>query len=173
MTIRFHRFVSVLDLWIASIFALILINLSPALKETDSERIKMLLTVDDLTMAISLGAVAASLVYLAVRSLEAKKPFAELPMAEGSHWLYGHIRIMLGDDFRVAFKRLFMNSANSNGLVGFWFFGLPVLGVSTVRDARTVLAAEHERRPPALVKHFSRHFIGEKNLLMINGKEWK
>lgn len=102
-----------------------------------------------------------------------KRPFRELPMAEGNHFLFGHLRVMFAGDFKVAFQKLFIDRANRYGQVGLWFLRFPVLGVSSVKDARAVLAVEHERRPPRLAKHFLRHFTGEKTLLVINGSAWK
>jgi cytochrome P450 len=133
----------------------------------------MLPTMEKTHAVLAFVVVVASASYALLRRyLETKKPFRDLPMAPGSHFVFGHIHIMLGDDFKDTFQRLFIN-ANEYGQVSFWFFRYPVVGVSSVKDARTVLAAEHERHPPRLVKHFSRQFIGEKNLLFINGKEWK
>ncbi|CAB9512410.1 Leukotriene-B(4) omega-hydroxylase 2 [Seminavis robusta] len=133
--------------------------------------------VDGTMILLAVAVVAATAIYVAFkqlrRYLENKKPFAELPMAKGNHFIFGHGSALFTGDFRKAFKTLGEDSANEYGQVGFWFVGFRFLTLSSVKDARTVLNAEHERRPPWFMKHFVRHFVGEKNLLMINGKEWK
>ena len=131
---------------------------------------------DPVTLALFvLGATTLYLLGKAWRRyLETKKPFPNVPMAKGSHFILGHAGDILStDNFQEAFKRLQVDSANEYGQTGFWMLGLPFLSVNSVQDARTILNSEHERHPPKLFQHFNRNFIGERNLLTINGREWK
>ena len=129
-------------------------------------------------MALALFVLGVTTLYLLCkawrRHLETKKPFPNVPMAKGSHFIFGHAGDMLSaDNFQEAFKRIEVESANEYGQTGFWVLGLRFLSVNSVQDARTILNSEHERHPPKLFKHFNRNFIGERNLLTINGREWK
>lgn len=120
--------------------------------------------------------VAISAFYAAVkifrRYLETKKPFSELPMADGSHFFFGHARL-IGTNYQEAFKVLFQQRLNEHGQVGFWLLRFPVVGVTAIEDARAVLAVEHQRNPPWLMRHYLKYFTGEKTLLTINGSAWK
>jgi cytochrome P450 len=138
------------------------------------------LKMNDLIMdgptAVAVALVIVPALYVAFkvlrRYLEETKPYSELPMAEGNHFILGHARMLVSSDFVQSFKQL-VDSSNEYGQTGAWVIGLRWVSVISVSDARTVLQAEHERRPPRLLKYFNRHFIGDKNLLLINGKEWK
>jgi len=106
--------------------------------------------------------------------LQHKRPFPGVPMAKGSNFLFGHFgAVTKKGSFQESSRILEVDSANEFGQTGFWVFHLPFLSVNSVIDARTVLNNEHERQPPTLFKHFSKNFLGEKNLLTINGREWK
>ena len=135
-------------------------------------------TTMDGPVVLALSVLAATTLYALAKAwhhyLETKKPFPDVPMAKGGHFLFGHISAILsGDNFQETFKRVEVDSANEYGQTGFWVMNLPFLVVNSVKDARTVLNSEHERHPPKMFKHFNRNFIGERNLLTINGREWK
>lgn len=105
--------------------------------------------------------------------LESKVPFdGQIPMPPNSHWLYGHVR---------TFQKIF-NSNRSNfftdyvdelGRVAFWMGPKPVLVVTHAEDARTVLQAEYYRNLPFFVRKHVQHFLGDKNVGLLQGKQWK
>lgn len=133
---------------------------------------------DDGPLMIALSVLGVTTLYLVAKAwrhyLETKKPFPNVPMAKGSHFFFGHAGDMLtADNFQEAFERIEVDDANEHGQTGFWVLNLRFLSVNSVQDARTILNSEHERHPPKLFKHFNRNFIGERNLLTINGREWK
>jgi len=132
----------------------------------------------DASAALTLFAIVVSSLYIFYRvyrrHLETKKPFQELPMAEGNNWIFGHARdLIASSNFDEAYRRVFVDSANKYGQTGYWAAYFRGVSVLSVQDARTVLNTQNERRPPLLARHFNRNFIGDKNLLIINGREWK
>lgn len=113
--------------------------------------------------------------YRALRNhLETKKPFNDIPLATGtSHWFWGNAKEFFAEDFTEGIKRLTVNSANEYGQTGFWVLFHKWISVRSVKDARTILSVEHERRPVRLARHYVGLFVGVRNLLFLNGKEWK
>lgn len=139
-----------------------------------ASRVSMMETPSLIAGALVIGTSFLALIRVLRISLENKKPFEKLPTPDfPSHWFWGHAKGLMAEDFAEAFKRLSVNNANEFGQVGFWFMRFKMLSVASLKDARTILSVEHERRPPKIAKHYVGHFIGEKNLLFLNGKEWK
>lgn len=104
--------------------------------------------------------------------LQAKKPFADIPMPPGSHWFSGHIH-MINGSFDKEQKALVMDSADKYGHTGYWLVSRPAVSVNRWSDAKLVLRTEYARdRVPLLDKHFNR-VLGSKNVLILKGREWK
>ncbi|CAB9522770.1 Leukotriene-B(4) omega-hydroxylase 2 [Seminavis robusta] len=117
----------------------------------------------------SIGVLAAIL----KRHLETLKPFKDLPMPDGSHWFHGHAEKYFNVDFQEGVKHLTTDFANEHGLSGNWLANEPVLCISNYKDARQILMTEYSRREPSLFVHHLRGFCGQRNFLIVNGKEWK
>ena len=124
-----------------------------------------------LIAATTLG-VFLTLLYIKSR-LEAKKPFAQLPMPSDSHWLYGHLKILYGRNFPNQIYQICSDCANEHGQTGYWLAGKPTLSVLNVQDARTILLKESYRATIPLVYHYIARAVGEKTLIALNGREWK
>ena len=100
------------------------------------------------------------------------KPFKNLPMAEGCHWLLGHMYKFTGD-FRKTQLDVFMGNANEYGQTGFWMGARRCISVQKWEDARAILHSEYYRRPvPLLKKHLSM-FLGDRNIGVMSGREWR
>jgi cytochrome P450 len=124
--------------------------------------------------------IAVTWVYFALRRWYSqwlgKKPFPELPMPPTTSPL-GHL---------VLFQRMFkepelddkvepriLKYTNEYGQVGIWVLRRTLL-VTHYEDARTVLAAEYFRKIPTfLVQKHVRMFLGDKNIGLLEGREWR
>jgi cytochrome P450 len=107
------------------------------------------------------------------RKLETTKPFGdELPMPTGSHWLFGHLSVF-GNDFIKVHQKIFYDEADDHGVCSFWLTGNKGVSVTSFQDARAVLQSTVEHTiVPIMTKHFN-NFLGERNIGLMNGKEWK
>ena len=106
--------------------------------------------------------------------LEAKIPVAGVPMAPRNHWLYGHTRQTHGrDSFPESFLDVFCRHADEHGRTGFWLVHHPCVSLMHIEDARHVLKVEYQRTRVPIVSHYIAKVIGPKNLLFLNGREWK
>ena len=120
----------------------------------------------------SMAIVVVLALVLLINYWKNKKPFADIPMAPGNHWLYGHIHLFLqSENFEEALTQI--SHASKDGLVGLWAGKRPIVSVSDVDLARTILQVSSQRHPPRLVLRFLYKFVGRYNLITLNGKEWK
>lgn len=130
-----------------------------------------------LTVAAAAATAAAGYAYWKLRwrpSLETKHPLpsSDLPLPSGGHWLWGHLG-QFGTDFVPSFQRIFVDAADADGRVAYWMGNRPTVSVTHWQDARAVLSVEHHRRINAVARHHADHFVGPKNLLALQGREWK
>lgn len=132
---------------------------------------------DSTHLATAFSAAAATLLYLMWRAFrrfqETKKPFADLPMPKDTHWLHGHALSLFQRDFQKGLKHLTVDSANEYGQTGLWLGAQPVLSVADWRDARAILMTENSRHLGGMFNHYLKGTLGTKNVLLLNGKEWK
>jgi cytochrome P450 len=106
--------------------------------------------------------------------LETRKPFPGMPMAANCHWLLGHVHISHNKKlFPESFLSVLHDDADVHGRVGFWIVNMPIISITKIEDARQVLKVEAYRKPTPIISHFISRVIGPKNLLFLNGKEWK
>jgi len=108
--------------------------------------------------------------------LENKKPFANLPMASGSHWLLGHMLMFYGDIEETQAKLVNAGAGgpdyNELGRTGHWVGRRPCLAITRWQDAKAVLNSESWRDAnPLAKKMFS--VVMPNTILMMNGREWK
>ena len=121
-------------------------------------------------------AVSLTILYLTWRKirrhLESKKPFENLPMSPESHFLLGH-QGLFGGDFRAAHQKLCYDEADEYGMCSMWLMGYRGVSVTRWQDARAILQASVEHVSVALVAMHMGKFIGPRNILSLNGREWK
>ncbi|CAB9512407.1 11-oxo-beta-amyrin 30-oxidase [Seminavis robusta] len=127
--------------------------------------------------AVVLFTTAAVVVLVLVRlrrHLQTKKPFSGIPMAPDSQWLFGHLHLLFAADnnFEEAMTTIH-KSTNEYGVTGLWVGRHPVLSVSNVDTARMILQTSSQRHPPAVLKRFLAKFVGNCNIVTLNGAEWK
>jgi cytochrome P450 len=134
---------------------------------------KQIKTMDPFITATAL--ILLTLFYVVWRSirrrLEAKKPLDGFPMPPNSHWLFGHTLIFPHGLFQD--PGLVVDYTNENGQVGVWLVSRPAIVVTHYEDARAILSAEYARRPPPIVSKHLHFFLGEKNIGLLQGREWK
>jgi len=121
--------------------------------------------------------VSLSLLYLGWRKirthLESKKPFGnDLPMPLGSHFFFGHL-LMFGNDFILVHKKIFYDQADEYGVCSFWLTSYRGISVTRWQDARAILQASVEHTVVPIMKNHLSKFIGERNIGVLSGKEWK
>jgi cytochrome P450 len=101
------------------------------------------------------------------------RPFPELPMPPNPHWLLGHLRYLLWDDFQMCQREVIQKQANEYGQLGVWYGSRRGVAVFSWRDAKLVLHSEYHRsRPVPLRKHLAM-FLGTRSIGNMVGREWK
>jgi cytochrome P450 len=135
----------------------------------------LFITERPLAFCLATVVVAVTVFYAVMKPyLEAKKPYPGMPMAANCHWLLGHIHISHSKTlFPESFMAVFRDSADLNGRVGFWMVNVPTISITKIEDARQVLRIESYRSRIPIVSHFLCRVVGPKNLLLLNGREWK
>jgi cytochrome P450 len=93
-------------------------------------------------------------------------------MPPGSHWFGGHIAMIRGD-FTVILKRLMVDYANAYGQTGFWLVDMPLVSVTDWRDARNILRSEYQTRRMSSSGKYMNMFLGPRNIVVLQGREWK
>ena len=106
--------------------------------------------------------------------LQTKQPFADLPMAANSHWFFGHVKIIYDkDNFPESLYKVVHDAADDHGRTGYWLGSKKTISVLRLEDARTVLKVESHRTSVPVVSRYVGRVIGPKNLLFLNGREWR
>lgn len=101
-----------------------------------------------------------------------RKPFDDVPMLPGGHFLLGHIRdLRFSDDLDKTQASL--DLAGEKGRIGIWTFSRPGLLLYRWEDARAVLQSESNREPNPIVRKLIGAFAGMSNILFLNGRQWK
>lgn len=152
------------------------ITWTPQLEDGAEEEVQTWL--EDFSIQLAVTIVAASFVVSFVwtqirASLEKKKPFAELPMPPGSHWLFGLAKYVGGSDFVKQQDHLYQKYANEHGQVGFFMMSRPAIGVTHWEDALAVCKSETHRRILPLVQKHASMILGPERVILMNGKKWR
>jgi hypothetical protein len=104
--------------------------------------------------------------------LERRQPHESIPMIPNSHWLLGHLFWLLRLGY-LEKQQALLDHADERGRCSVWMGFLPSIALTTPSDAKQLLWKTHNRQSPPILKHHFGRLIGPKNLLMMNGKEWK
>ena len=106
--------------------------------------------------------------------LEQKKPIDSLPMPPDAHWLFGHLFWLLQTNFPDKQQTL-SEYSNDKGRITMWLGPtIPSVCLTHWKDAQALLRNHHNREASSFIfRHHIEWFAGEKNLLLLNGKEWK
>ena len=106
--------------------------------------------------------------------LESRKPYDGIVrVCPKSHWLLGHARLTHGRDSFPESHLYVFNNTNEQGRVAFWLATKPCIGIKNIADARQILRVESGRSRIPIISHYVGKVIGTKNLLFLNGREWK
>jgi cytochrome P450 family 709 len=104
--------------------------------------------------------------------LQNKKPFDGLPMPKGNHPMLGHLLLLAGTT-DPSMPDIMSDVDPQTGRIGIWLGNRRALAVTSCQDARAILNAETNKNMPlAYKKHISK-IVGDKSILLINGREWK
>jgi len=87
-------------------------------------------------------------------------------MADGSHWLFGHVTMLTSKD---AWKKLAVDNANTDGICSFWFGSKRRVTLTNAEHIKYVFNTSSIRR----FMHHMRQAVGPGSLFSIHGKEWK
>ena len=98
-------------------------------------------------------------------------PVQGIPMASNSHWLFGHVKVLVGD-FRETWWKLCYERANDEGLCSFWVFSRPMITVTRAEHVREIMTASHNRASHPMEKYM-KILVGDNTIFFLNGKEWK
>lgn len=105
-------------------------------------------------------------------------PIPGITVVPGAHWLFGHLKIMLGPlkvgDYDV-FDHLFVKHANEQGLCCAYYLNNPAISVLSAKHARIVLRQGSVRSVPPIVTRHARRTLGQKSIIMLSGRgsDWK
>jgi len=104
--------------------------------------------------------------------LQSTKPVNSIPMLPNSHWIFGHLFWLLGNEYLVKQQTL-LDNADDQGRCSCWIGTQPSISLTRPLDAHQLLRHHHTRfSAPILKRHFEM-LAGKRNLLLLNGKEWK
>lgn len=125
------------------------------------------------TLAVTAAASAAGAWWLLVAkpNLEKRRPYDSLPLAKNSHWLWGHQKSFAVQPHELS--EAFLSNVDENGRQGMWFAIMPCISVTRWQDARAILQVETHRFQVPIFQRVFRQVFGDKNILALNGKEWK
>jgi cytochrome P450 len=76
------------------------------------------------------------------------------------------------DNFQEEMNKIHQ-SKDQFGVTSLWIGMHSVVSVSDVASARSVLQASSQRHPPAIMKRFLAKFVGNYNILTLNGRPWQ
>ena len=110
---------------------------------------------------------------LAIPYLESRKPFDDIHVCPKSHWLFGHAAMTNGRDSFPESHLYVYNNTDENGRVAYWLVTKRCIGFKNIKDARHILKVESQRTRVPIIGHYIGKVIGTKNLLFLNGREWK
>lgn len=105
-----------------------------------------------------------------------KPPFDNIPMLPNCHPLLGHLisessSAIISQMPSLSIETLRQHS--KNGISSIWYLNHPVLIVFDPKNASTLLHSYADRNVPRLArKHISTN-TSEKNILLLNGREWR
>ncbi|CAB9510695.1 Leukotriene-B(4) omega-hydroxylase 2 [Seminavis robusta] len=101
-------------------------------------------------------------------------PFPGLPTAPGAHWLLGHLPRMEQPNGFLGSKYVFQDYADkTTGLCAVWAANKRALSVLSGNDAKTILKASRTKASHSYVTLHFQKFLGKKNMVTLQGKEWK
>ena len=93
-------------------------------------------------------------------------------MLPQSHWIFGHLFWLLGNDYLVKQQTLLEHS-NDEGRCSCWIGTQPSISLTSGKDAQKLLRNHHTRFSAPILKHHFEMLAGKRNLLLLNGSEWK
>ena len=116
----------------------------------------------------------AAFYFLLIPYLESKTPLEGVPTAPGCNWLLGHsIKTHRPEAFPEGYLSVYREHADVHGRTGFWLVNSRCLSLMNIQDARHVLKKESYRNQVPIISHYIGKVIGSRNLLFLNGREWK
>jgi cytochrome P450 len=101
-----------------------------------------------------------------------KKPFDCLPMPKGNHPILGHLLLLAGTT-DPSMPDVMSDVDPQTGRIGLWLGNRRALAVTSCQDARAILNTETNKNMPLAYKKHIGKIVGEKSILLINGREWK
>ena len=104
--------------------------------------------------------------------LQSKKPVQSIPMLPDSHWILGHLFWLLSNEYLVK-QQILLEHADDQGRCSCWIGTQPSISLTSGEDAQTLLRKHHTRFSAPILKHHFEMLAGKRNLLLLNGKEWK
>lgn len=104
--------------------------------------------------------------------IESIKPFDDLPMPQGNHFLWGHVPVFMNQDFQKG-QAIMAATVNEHGRLGHWSISTPTIVVTHWEDVRAVLLATDSRKISPLIQHHLDMIVGPRNFLLLQGREWK
>ena len=104
--------------------------------------------------------------------LQAKKPVRSIPMLPNSHWIFGHLFWLLGNEYLTK-QQILLYNADDEGRCSCWIGTQPSISLTSGGDAQKLLRNHHTRFSAPILKHHFEMLAGKRNLLLLNGKEWK
>ena len=127
------------------------------------------------TMGVTLVVGLVSLLWMLYWKprLEAKPPVPCVPMLPNSHWLLGHLLWLLEKEY-LEKQRALAEFADEHGRCACWIGPTQrSLSLTSASDALVLLRNHHTRHSAPLLQHHFEMLSGKRNLLLLNGKEWR
>jgi cytochrome P450 len=124
-----------------------------------------------LLASVAIGFILA-VVFIWKPRLQSKKPVQSIPMLPNSHWLFGHLFWLLRNEYLVK-QQILLNNADDQGRCSCWIGAQPSISLTSRDDAQKLLRNHHTRCSAPILKHHFEMLAGKRNLLLLNGKEWK
>ena len=104
-----------------------------------------------------------------------RTPFDGIPCPPNPHWFLGHVGWFRGKAFHDTLYQATVAHANDCGQTGFWVlcFGQRAVSVTDGDDARAILNSTTYRNPLVFLRRHMHRFLGNNNIGLLNGAEWK
>lgn len=137
------------------------------------DKMDALLDSTSATVAVAFLLILATFRLLVIPYLESRKPYDGIRTCPKSHWLFGHARMTHGRDSFPESHLYVYNNTDQHGRVAYWMVHKRCIGIKNITDARHILKVESQRSRIPIISHYVGKVIGNKNLLFLNGREWK
>lgn len=101
-------------------------------------------------------------------------PFPGIPMPPGGHWLLGHMVAMNIPDTYHGSKQCLLDHADpTTGLTAVWAANTKAFSVLRGSDAKAIFMANKTKPSHSYVGNHLRYLLGNKTMIVLEGKEWK